>query len=189
MLLIIDNYDSFTYNLYNYFLRLCIKTKVINRDKITVNLIEEINPDYIVLSPGPGRPWDDNILYKLIDKFKENKKILGVCLGHQAIGTYFGAKLIKAKKPMHGIVDFIYHDKKGVYEGLENPLEVTRYHSLILTEDNFPHSELLITAKTKNGEIMGLRHKFYNIEGIQFHPESIATKYGIEMLRNFIEGA
>lgn len=186
MLLIIDNYDSFTYNLYNYFLRLGINTIVKNRDEISISYIKNLNPEYIVLSPGPGRPFDDEILLEIIDRFKEEKKILGVCLGHQAIGVYFGLKLRKAIKPMHGIVDEIVHDGKGIFKGVKNPLKVVRYHSLILEEIG-ENRDIQISAWTKRGEIMGIRHKFYKIEGVQFHPESIGTESGIDLLRNFLQ--
>ncbi|AIS53108.1 aminodeoxychorismate synthase component 2 [Thermoanaerobacter kivui] len=188
MILIVDNYDSFTYNLYNYFLRLKEDTIVKNRDEVDIDFIKSLNPSHIVLSPGPGRPTDDKILLDIIEVFKDKKKILGVCLGHQAIGVYFGAKLVKALKPMHGIVDDIEHDGMGIYRDLNNPLKVTRYHSLILSQDGFPHDNLKITAINKKGEIMGIRHKKYAIEGVQFHPESIATEEGLLMLKNFLEG-
>ncbi|ADQ05434.1 glutamine amidotransferase of anthranilate synthase [Caldicellulosiruptor owensensis OL] len=184
--LIIDNFDSFTYNLYNYFLRLKVDTKVINRDKLTIENMYKLNPTHIVLSPGPGRPSDDKILFEIIDKFKESKNILGVCLGHQAIGMYFGAKLKKAKRPMHGIVDTIFHDQKGIFENLKSPLSVVRYHSLVI--DDIDRKELTITAVSKEGEVMGIRHNRFKIEGVQFHPESIATEHGLLMLKNFLRG-
>ncbi|MCX7720894.1 MAG: aminodeoxychorismate/anthranilate synthase component II [Dictyoglomus thermophilum] len=186
MLLIVDNFDSFTYNLYNYFQRLKIKTLVKNRDEINISYISKLNPDYIVLSPGPGRPTDDHILLEIIDVFKNTKKILGVCLGHQAIGVYFGLKLVKAQKPMHGMIDEIIHDEKGVFKNIKNPLKVVRYHSLVLEKDK-EGDNIEITAYTKNKEIMGIRHKFYKIEGVQFHPESIGTEDGIRLLKNFLE--
>jgi para-aminobenzoate synthetase component 2 len=184
--LIIDNFDSFTYNIYNYFLRFKTTTIVINRDKLTIEDIYKLNPSHIVLSPGPGRPFDDRILFEIIDRFKESKNILGVCLGHQAIGMFFGAKLKKAKRPMHGIVDTIFHDKKGVFENLKNPLRVVRYHSLVI--DDIDTSQLTVTATSQEGEIMGIRHKRFKIEGVQFHPESIATQHGLLMLKNFLKG-
>ncbi len=186
MLLIVDNFDSFTYNLYNYFLRLNIKTLVKNRDEISVSYIKKLKIKYIVLSPGPGRPTDDSILLEIIDNFKEDKKILGVCLGHQAIGVYFGLKLVKAMRPMHGILDEIMHDGKGIFKNIKNPLKVVRYHSLILHSLGLENSGLEITAYTKRGEIMGIKHKKYKIEGVQFHPESIGTQLGIDLLRNFL---
>ncbi|ABY91922.1 aminodeoxychorismate/anthranilate synthase component II [Thermoanaerobacter sp. CM-CNRG TB177] len=188
MVLIVDNFDSFTYNLYNYFLRLGAKTIVKNRDEIDIDYIKKFNPSHIVLSPGPGRPTDDKILFEIIDNFKDTKKILGVCLGHQAIGMYFGARLIKARKPIHGIVDTIEHDGQGIFKGLKSPLEVTRYHSLILEKDSMNVRELIISAITKNDEVMGIRHRFYQIEGVQFHPESIATEDGLLMIENFLRG-
>lgn len=184
--LIVDNFDSFTYNLYNYFLRLGVATFVINRDKITIEKILKIDPTHIVLSPGPGRPYDDKILFEIIEKFKETKSILGVCLGHQAIGVFFGSKLKKAKRPMHGIVDTIFHDQKGVFKNIKNPLNVVRYHSLIIDDVNT--DELVITAVSKDNEVMGLRHRRFKIEGLQFHPESIATENGLLMLENFLKG-
>lgn len=139
-------------NLYNYFQRLKVKTIVKNRDEITIAYINKINPDYIVLSPGPGRPTDDHILFEIIDSFKNTKKILGVCLGHQAIGVFFGLKLSKAQKPMHGVIDEIIHDGKGIFKNIKNPLRVVRYHSLILeNHNNNPIIE--ITAHTKKGEL------------------------------------
>ena len=184
--LIVDNFDSFTYNLYNYFLRLKVSTTVINRDKITIEEIQQLDPTHIVLSPGPGRPSDDKILFEIIDKFKESKSILGVCLGHQAIGMFFGAKLKKARRPMHGIVDPVFHDQKGIFENLKNPLHVVRYHSLII--DDVDSTQLAVTAVSKEGEVMGIRHKKFKIEGVQFHPESIATQSGLLMLKNFLKG-
>lgn len=186
MLIIIDNFDSFTYNLYNYFQRLGIRSIVKNRNEITISYINKINPDYIVLSPGPGRPTDDDILLEIIDVFKDKKKILGVCLGHQAIGVYFGLKLVKARRPMHGMIDEIFHDGKGIFKNIKNPLKVVRYHSLIL-EDEDKNNEIEISAHTKMGEIMALRHKHYKIEGVQFHPESIGTEKGINLLKNFLK--
>ncbi len=183
--LIVDNFDSFTYNLYNYFLRLKRKTLVVNRDKVSVEFVEGLNPAVIVLSPGPGRPTDDEILFELIDAFKDRKKILGVCLGHQAIGVFFGCKLKKARRPMHGIVDTVFHDERGLFRGLKNPLHVVRYHSLVI--DDVDETQLEVTAVTKEGEIMGIRHKKYKIEGVQFHPESIATECGLKMLENFLK--
>ncbi|WAM34292.1 anthranilate synthase component II [Caldicellulosiruptor morganii] len=188
MVLIVDSFDSFTYNLYNYFLRLGVRTVVKNRDEIDIGFIYSLNPSHIVLSPGPGRPDDDRILFEIIHHFKETKSILGVCLGHQAIGMYFGAKLAKAKRPMHGIVDTINHDKQGLFRNLKSPLNVTRYHSLILEKDSIKNTDLVITAYTKDGEVMGIRHRIYRIEGVQFHPESIATEQGLLMLENFLRG-
>lgn len=184
--LIVDNFDSFTYNLYNYFLRLKVSTTVINRDKHTIEDIYKLNPTHIVLSPGPGRPSDDKILFEIIEKFKETKSILGVCLGHQAIGMFFGSKLKKAKRPMHGIVDTVFHDQKGVFESLKNPLRVVRYHSLVI--DDIDTLQLTVTATSQEGEVMGIRHKRFKIEGVQFHPESIATQQGLLMLANFLKG-
>lgn len=188
LVLIIDNFDSFTYNLYNYFVRLGANTVVANRDKIKIEDIKKLSPTHIVFSPGPGRPNDDKILFQIIDEFKATKKILGVCLGHQAIGMFFGLKLIKAKKPMHGVVDEIEHDKEGVFKGLKSPLKVVRYHSLILSDIDYNADDILVSARTKTGEIMGIRHKRYRVEGVQFHPESIATEKGILMLENFLKG-
>lgn len=187
MVLIVDNFDSFTYNLYHYFLILGEETIVKGRDEITIEDIEEIKPDYIVLSPGPGNPREAKLPLQIIENFKGRIPILGVCLGHQCIGYYFGANIVEGNRPVHGKVHSINHNGMGVFKGLKNPLNVTRYHSLVISCDGLP-TELEVTAETKDGEIMGIRHKKYNIEGVQFHPEAILTEAGLEMLKNFLRG-
>jgi anthranilate synthase/aminodeoxychorismate synthase-like glutamine amidotransferase len=187
MVLIVDNYDSFTYNLYHYFLMLGEEVVVKGRDEITIENIEKMNPDYIVLSPGPGTPEEAKLPLDILDKFKGKTPILGVCLGHQCIGHYFGADVIKGKSPVHGKVHKIEHTDKGVFKELKNPLNVTRYHSLVINEETLPEN-LEVTARTEDGAIMGVKHKKYKIEGVQFHPEAILTEQGIDMLRNFLRG-
>jgi para-aminobenzoate synthetase component 2 len=185
MVLIIDNFDSFTYNLYHYFLILGQDVLVKGRHEIDIRDVKNINPDYIVLSPGPGSPEEAILPLEVIDKFKGEIPILGVCLGHQCIGHYFGGKVVKGLRPVHGKVNEINHFNKGVFKNLKNPLKVTRYHSLVVSKEDLP-DELEITALTLEGEIMGIRHKEYNIEGVQFHPEAILTENGIDMLNNFL---
>jgi para-aminobenzoate synthetase component II len=185
MILIIDNFDSFTYNLYHYFLIIGEETIVKNRDEITIEGIKALKPDYIVLSPGPGNPKAAKLPLEIIDCFKGQIPIFGVCLGHQCIGHYFGAKVVEGDSPVHGKVFEIKHDGKGVYEGLVNPIKVTRYHSLIVSRNDFPE-ELEITSEAEDGVIMGIRHKQYEIESVQFHPEAILTENGLEMLKNFL---
>lgn len=185
MILIVDNYDSFTYNLYHYFLSLGHETVVKGRDEIDIEYVKELKPDYIVLSPGPGTPREAKLPLEIIEVFKGKVPILGVCLGHQCIGYYFGAEIIKGKTPVHGKVHEIKHENKGVFCDIENPTKVTRYHSLVISRDHLPES-LEITAETEDGEIMGIRHREYDIEGVQFHPEAVLTEHGMEMLRNFL---
>jgi len=185
MILIIDNYDSFTYNLVQYLGQLHNNLKVFRNDKISVARIKRLNPDKIVISPGPGRPEDAGISCELIDKLKGRVPILGVCLGHQAIGYVFGGKIIQAKNIMHGKTSMIYHNKKTIFKNIPSPFEATRYHSLLVERKTLP-DELEITAWTKDKEIMGLKHKEYPIWGVQFHPESILTKLGLRILSNFL---
>ncbi|KGM95843.1 anthranilate synthase [Clostridium novyi A str. 4552] len=184
MILMIDNYDSFTYNLVQYLK--CLKEDVIiyRNDSITLDEIEKLNPDMIVLSPGPCTPKESGICKDIIKTFK-TIPILGICLGHQTIGYCFGANVVKAKEPVHGKVSTIIHKNTGVFRNLPNPLKVTRYHSLIIERESLPDF-LEVTAETAEGEIMGIRHKDYLIEGVQFHPESILSEYGMDMLKNFL---
>ena len=181
----IDNYDSFTYNLVQYFQILKQELLVRRNDSITLGDIEVLKPDIIVLSPGPCSPDQAGISLSLVDAFKGKIPILGICLGHQTIGQSFGAKVVMATEPVHGKVHDIVHNKKGVFKGLSNPLKVTRYHSLVLEKETLP-SCLEITAETKTGEIMGIKHKEYAIEGVQFHPEAFLTEQGLALLNNFI---
>ena len=185
MILMIDNYDSFTYNLVQYLGTLHQEVKVFRNDKISIDKIRELNPSRIVISPGPGRPEDAGLSCEVIRKFEGKIPMLGVCLGHQAIGLVYGGKIAGAAKLMHGKTSSIYHNKKEIFRGLPNPFEATRYHSLIVERKGLPDC-LEITAETKEKEIMGLRHKKYPIWGVQFHPESILTPQGMNLLENFI---
>lgn len=186
MILVIDNYDSFTYNLVQYLGQLYKNLKVFRNDKISIKKIKQLHPDKIVISPGPGRPEDAGISCELIDKFKDEIPILGVCLGHQAIGYVFGGKIIQAKKIMHGKTSMIYHNRKDIFKNIPSPFEATRYHSLVVERKTLP-GVLEITAWTKEDkEIMGLKHKEYAVWGVQFHPESILTKAGLQLLKNFL---
>ncbi len=186
MLLMIDNYDSFTYNLVQYLGELGQEIKVFRNDKITIAEIEELKPERIVISPGPCTPKEAGISIDVIRHFQGKMPILGVCLGHQSIGEAFGGDVVRAGRLMHGKTSMIYHDGKTIFKDLPNPFEATRYHSLIIKRETIP-SCLIITAETKEGEIMGVRHKDLPIEGVQFHPESILTKAGMDLLRNFLK--
>ncbi|MDX1386438.1 MAG: aminodeoxychorismate/anthranilate synthase component II [bacterium] len=186
MLLMIDNYDSFTYNLVQYLGELGAKLRVERNDQISISQIEKLNPQAIVLSPGPCTPNEAGICLELIERFKGSIPILGVCLGHQAIGQAFGGRVIRAKHVLHGKTSMIHHDGQGVFSGLENPFEATRYHSLIVEQEGLPAC-FSVSAWTEQGEIMGLRHKDFAIEGVQFHPESILTTSGKALLKNFLE--
>jgi anthranilate synthase/aminodeoxychorismate synthase-like glutamine amidotransferase len=188
MILMIDNYDSFTYNLVHYLGELGEKVLVFRNDKIKLEDVGKLNPDMVVVSPGPCTPREAGISVDLIKEFSGRIPILGVCLGHQSIGYAFGGKIVRAKRLLHGKTSMIYHDGKEVYEGLPNPFEATRYHSLLVEKESLPE-ELEITSWTDEEEIMGVRHKEYLIEGVQFHPESILTKNGKDLLRNFIKMA
>ncbi|MEW7997991.1 MAG: aminodeoxychorismate/anthranilate synthase component II [Candidatus Thiodiazotropha endolucinida] len=191
MLLMIDNYDSFTYNLVQYLGELGVEVKVVRNDEITVGDIDAIAPDHIVISPGPCTPNEAGISVDTIRAYAGRIPILGVCLGHQSIGQAFGGKIVHARKVMHGKTSPILHAGAGVFSGLENPFEATRYHSLVIERESLPAC-LEITAWTENegemDEIMGVRHKELAIQGVQFHPESILTRYGHDLLRNFVEG-
>lgn len=186
MILMIDNYDSFTYNLVQYFGTLKQKIEVYRNDKITLTKIKKLKPKKIVISPGPGRPENAGISCRVIKEFAGKIPILGVCLGHQAIGFVYGAKIVSAKKLMHGKTSMIYHNKKDIFRGIPNPFEATRYHSLVVEKKSLPKC-LEITAWTKDGEIMGLKYKEFPLWGVQFHPESILTKAGMDILRNFVK--
>ena len=188
MILMIDNYDSFVYNLVQYIGELGEEVIVKRNDEITVEEIEKINPEIIVLSPGPCSPKEAGICIDVVNKFKGIKPILGICLGHQTIGHVFGGSVIKAHQPVHGKVHSIKHNNNGVFRNLNNPLNVTRYHSLVVDLDSLP-DELEVTAITNENEIMGIRHKKYLIEGVQFHPEAILSEQGHDILRNFIKEA
>jgi para-aminobenzoate synthetase component 2 len=185
MILVIDNYDSFTYNLVQYLGELGEEIVVKRNDEIDLAGIEALAPDHILISPGPCTPNEAGISLALIDRFKGEIPIFGVCLGHQAIGQAFGGDVIKAENLMHGKTSDIHHNGKTIFEGVPSPFTATRYHSLIVKRETLPDC-LEITAETDNGEIMGLRHKEYPIEGVQFHPESIITQHGLTLLRNFL---
>jgi len=186
MILVIDNYDSFTYNLVQYLEELNQKVLVYRNDKIDLEGIRRLKPDRIVISPGPGEPKDAGISCACIKEFYSKLPILGVCLGHQAIGFVFGGKIVKAKRLMHGKTSLVYHNRKCLFTGVPNPFAATRYHSLLVERPSFPAC-LEITAQTKEKEIMGLKHREYPVFGVQFHPESILTKSGKDILMNFLK--
>lgn len=186
MILMIDNYDSFTYNLVQYLEKLNARVIVKRNDKISLDEIAAMAPSMIVLSPGPCTPNESGICLDVVHRFKGEIPILGICLGHQIIGQAFGCKITKALEPVHGKVHAISHDNAGVFAGLNNPLKVTRYHSLVVENQKIPDF-FEITARTDQNEIMGMRHKDYPIEGVQFHPEAILTEMGMELLDNFFQ--
>ncbi|MDN2672669.1 MULTISPECIES: aminodeoxychorismate/anthranilate synthase component II [unclassified Janthinobacterium] len=186
MLLMIDNYDSFTYNIVQYFGELGEDVRVYRNDEITIAQIEALNPDRICISPGPKAPAQAGISVEVLKHFAGKKPILGVCLGHQAIGEAFGGNVIRAKQVMHGKTSLIAHTGVGVFKDLPSPFTVIRYHSLAIERASLP-SCLEVTAWTDDGEIMGVRHREYDIEGVQFHPESILSEHGHALLKNFLE--
>lgn len=186
MILIIDNYDSFTYNLVHIVAEETDDYKVIRNDAMTVDEIRKLNPDKILISPGPGRPEDAGITEDLVGELGPEVPVLGVCLGHQAIGHVFGAKVVHAPSLMHGKTSEIFHDGKTVFEGVDDGFIATRYHSLVLAPDTIP-DELEVSAKTEDGVIMGVRHRSYPVEGIQFHPESILTTEGPKIVKNWLK--
>ncbi|MDR3414073.1 MAG: aminodeoxychorismate/anthranilate synthase component II [Formivibrio sp.] len=186
MLLMIDNYDSFTYNLVQYFGELGQEVQVYRNDEITLEQIEALQPQYLVVSPGPCTPHEAGISVSAIKHFAGKLPILGVCLGHQSIGEAFGGKIVHAATLMHGKVSAIEHTGQGVFKDLPSPFDVTRYHSLAIERESLPDC-LEITAWTADGEIMGVRHKTLAVEGVQFHPESILTEHGHAMLKNFLD--
>jgi len=188
MVLMIDNYDSFTYNLVQYLAELGAQVRVVRNDEISVGEVQALAPRAIVISPGPSAPERAGISLELIHRLAGRVPILGVCLGHQAIGQAFGGKVVRAKRVMHGKVSTVRHDGEGVFRGLPAEFSVTRYHSLAVERASLPAC-LKITAESEDGEIMGLRHRDYAVEGVQFHPEALLTEHGHPMLQNFIEGA
>jgi len=185
MLLMIDNYDSFTYNLVQYFGELGETIEVFRNDKISIQEIEKLDPEMLVISPGPGKPKDAGISLEVIHHFKGRIPLLGVCLGHQCIGEAFGGKIVAAPRLMHGKISPIYHTGQDIFSDLPNPFEATRYHSLIIEKESLPDC-LSLSAWTEQQEIMGVHHKKYLIMGVQFHPESILTKEGKRLLNNFL---
>ncbi|MDT3700063.1 MAG: aminodeoxychorismate/anthranilate synthase component II [Thermincola sp.] len=186
MILMIDNYDSFTFNLVQYLGELGEEIKVYRNDKISLDEIRKINPDHIVISPGPCTPNEAGISLEVIEELGGKIPILGVCLGHQSIGQVYGGTVVRAENLMHGKTSLIYHDSRTIFADIPSPFTATRYHSLIVEKDSLPDC-FEISAWTDQGEIMGLRHKELPVEGVQFHPESILTQYGKKMLSNFIE--
>lgn len=190
MLLMIDNYDSFTYNLVQYFGELGADVRVFRNDKITLEEIETLRPEHIVISPGPCTPREAGISVAVIKRFAGKVPLLGVCLGHQSVGAAFGGEIIRAPRLMHGKTSMIHHDGKTVFRGIPNPFEATRYHSLVIQKESMPE-RLEISAWTEEGEIMGVRHRGHKppavVEGVQFHPESILTGAGKEILNNFLK--
>ncbi len=186
MLLMIDNYDSFTYNLVQYLGELGEDVRVYRNDKITVDEIAALKPQRMVISPGPCTPNEAGVSVAAIQRFAGQFPILGVCLGHQSLAAAFGGEVIRAGRLMHGKTSMIHHDGKTIFHGLANPFEATRYHSLLVNRANLPDC-LEVSAETAEGEIMGLRHKTLGVEGVQFHPESILTAVGMDLLRNFLK--
>ena len=187
MILVIDNYDSFTYNLVQYLGQLGAETVVVRNDQITLDEIEAMAPERILISPGPCTPTEAGICVPLVKRFAGRIPILGVCLGHQSIGEAFGGDVVRNDRIMHGKTSPIHHDGKGVFVGLPEPFQATRYHSLVVKRDTLPDC-LEITAETAEGEIMGLRHREFDVQGVQFHPESALTPDGMALLRNFVQG-
>jgi anthranilate synthase/aminodeoxychorismate synthase-like glutamine amidotransferase len=188
MILLIDNYDSFTYNLYQYLSELGAVVEVIRNDEATVEDIDVMAPHKIVISPGPGTPRDAGISVPVVRHFAGKTPVLGVCLGHQSIGEAFGGVVAGAGEILHGKTSQINHSHEGVFRGLPDPFEAIRYHSLAIQKEGFPSDELAVTAESDSGVIMGVRHRRYPVEGVQFHPESILTDVGKDILRNFLEG-
>jgi len=188
MILLIDNYDSFTYNLVQRLGELdpTIQLQVWRNDKITAAQVAELKPTHIIISPGPCTPREAGVSNELIKQFAPTVPMLGVCLGHQCIGHVFGGEVIRNYRIMHGKTSLIHHDGKGVFEGMSNPFEATRYHSLVIKRDTFNHPDFVITAWTEENEIMGVRHKTWPLHGVQFHPESFLTAEGPRLLKNFV---
>jgi len=187
MILLIDNYDSFTYNLYQYLSELGAEVEVVRNDKITIEDIDQMAPEKIVISPGPCTPKEAGVSVAAIKHFAGKIPILGVCLGHEAIGEAFGGEVVNAGEIVHGKTSLVHHDGKGVYAGLDQPFEAVRYHSLAISREGFPDDELEITSETDSGVIMGVRHRTLAVEGVQFHPESILTGEGKKLLKNFLD--
>ena len=186
MLLMIDNYDSFTYNLVQYFGELGEDVRVFRNDKVTIEVIEGLNPQRLVISPGPCTPKEAGISVQAISHFAGRLPVLGVCLGHQSLAVAFGGEVVRADRLMHGKTSMIHHNGSSIFHSLPNPFEATRYHSLVVKRETVPEC-LEVTAETAEGEIMGLRHRTLGAEGVQFHPESILTAAGMDLLRNFLK--
>ncbi len=186
VILVIDNYDSFTYNLVQYIQQMSKELVIVRNDQLTIEEIHRSQPEAILLSPGPGNPHSAGICLEVVKRFHQDIPIFGVCLGHQIIAEAFGGIVKKAKRPMHGKVSQIEHDQSGVFASIPSPVQVTRYHSLVVDRDTLP-SCLEITAHSEDGEIMGIRHKQFRVEGVQFHPEAILTERGLQMVQNFFK--
>ncbi|HDS4024837.1 TPA: aminodeoxychorismate synthase component 2 [Klebsiella aerogenes] len=186
MILLIDNYDSFTWNLYQYFCELGAEVLVKRNDELTLAEIASLAPEKIVISPGPCTPDESGISLDVIRRYAGKTPLLGVCLGHQAIAQVFGAAIVRAAQVMHGKTSLIEHNGEGVFKGLNNPLTVTRYHSLVIDPPTLP-AEFIVTARSASGEIMGIRHRQWDLEGVQFHPESILSEQGHQLLENFLK--
>jgi len=187
MILVLDNYDSFTYNLVQYLGELGAEVKVVRNDEVSVDEVAALSPQRIVISPGPCTPNEAGISLDLVARLAGTVPILGVCLGHQAIGQAFGGKVVRARQVMHGKVSTIHHDARGVFAGVPNDFIATRYHSLVVDRDDLP-DVLEVSARSEDGEIMGLRHRSLAVEGVQFHPEALLTEHGHRMLENFLKG-
>jgi anthranilate synthase/aminodeoxychorismate synthase-like glutamine amidotransferase len=189
MIVLIDNYDSFTYNLVQRLGELDpnIKLQVFRNDKITSDEVAALAPSHIIISPGPCTPREAGVSNEIIRRFSPTVKLLGVCLGHQCIGQVFGGQVVRNYRIMHGKTSLIHHDNQGVFRGLSNPFEATRYHSLVIQRDSFQHPDFVISAWTEEGEIMGVRHRHWPLHGVQFHPESFLTLEGPRLLKNFID--
>jgi anthranilate synthase/aminodeoxychorismate synthase-like glutamine amidotransferase len=185
MILLIDNYDSFTYNLYQYLCELGARVEVARNDEVTVDQVRALSPDGLVISPGPCTPREAGVSLELIRRFGDRLPILGVCLGHQCIGEAFGGRVVRADELYHGKTSLIHHDGRGVFRGVPSPFRAIRYHSLVVAADSVPDC-LEITARTDRGLVMGLRHRSFPVEGVQFHPESIMTEHGKTILKNFL---
>ncbi|EIV2086402.1 aminodeoxychorismate synthase component 2 [Klebsiella aerogenes] len=186
MILLIDNYDSFTWNLYQYFCELGAEVLVKRNDELTLAEIASLAPEKIVISPGPCTPDESGISLDVIRRYAGKNPLLGVCLGHQAIAQVFGAAIVRAAQVMHGKTSLIEHNGEGVFKGLNNPLTVTRYHSLVIDPSTLP-ADFIVTARSASGEIMGIRHRQWDLEGVQFHPESILSEQGHQLLENFLK--
>lgn len=187
MLAIIDNYDSFTYNLAQLFGELGQEVRVFRNDAISAAELDALDPDHIVISPGPGTPLDAGVSTDVICSLGPRRPLLGVCLGHQCIGHVFGGEVVRNRRIMHGKTSAIFHDGQGVFAGLSNPFEATRYHSLVIRRETFTNPDFVISAWTEEGEIMGVRHRTWPLHGVQFHPESFLTSEGPRLLRNFLQ--
>jgi anthranilate synthase/aminodeoxychorismate synthase-like glutamine amidotransferase len=185
MVLVIDNYDSFTYNLVQYFGQLGCTVEVRRNDEVSIELVRSLGPERICLSPGPGRPEQAGVCNEIVQELGQSIPILGVCLGHQCIGAVFGGEIVPAARLMHGKTSTVQHDGSGVFAGVDNPFEAMRYHSLLVRRESVPDC-LQVTAETAEGEIMGLQHRSFSIHGVQFHPESILTGEGLKLIRNFL---